>query len=83
MDGGQARAAAAKRPTKRAMGLLREAVRLLAEEADGADVIGAFELQDGGDVESVAASLTVALSERGPMHVQIIAAPARRTPRPH
>lgn len=75
-------AAAAKQKLKRAQGLVREVVSDLAAIAEGADVIGVFDIESGADVETVAAALSAALEQRGRMQVHLVAESARRTPRP-
>lgn len=81
----RAQAAAAKQKLKRAGGLIREAVRDLAIAADGVDVIGVFDVDSPPDIDVVGGALALALQQRGPLQIQIVATPASRppgTPRP-
>jgi len=75
-----ARAAIAKRRVKRAQGLLSEAVRDMAALADGADLLGTFDLP--ADLEQARAALDIATAERGGLHVHIVAVPATPTTAP-
>lgn len=70
----QPRSAAAKDKIKRAAGLLRAAARDLAAEAD-ADVLGTFRVTDPEGAADVAAALSLALSQRGPLEVTVLVAP--------
>jgi hypothetical protein len=78
----RAQAAAAKQKLKRAGGLIREAVRDLAIAADGVDVIGVFDVDSPPEIDAVGGALAVALQQRGPLQVQIVAAPASRPTTP-
>jgi len=66
----------AKRKLKRAHGLVREVIGDLAEGAHG-DLIGEFSLSEEQGLDQVAAALAVALRQRGPFRVQIVAASER------
>lgn len=65
-----------RRKLKRASGLIRDAIGNLAAVEE--DVLGDFTVETDTDVAAVAAAVEVARAQRGPLHVQIVAAPTRR-----
>lgn len=75
MEAPTATAAKAHRSTKRALGLLRGAARLLAEASADVDLIAEVDVRGSGDVQSVAELLRLELSRRPELEVLILARP--------
>lgn len=80
MDASAARAAAAHRRVKRAMGLLRAAATALAPELDDLDVVGEVHLAQGQhDRDELLALLDLARARHGALDVVILARPRAAT----
>lgn len=75
MEAPAATAAQAHRATKRAMGLLRGAARLLAEASDDVDLIAEVDVRGADDVQSVVELLRLELARRPELEVLIVARP--------